>query len=101
MREVFTPSQAAEYLQISTETVYRLIRSKQLAAVQIGRTYRIPREDLETFLLSHSNRKLVREGLFRRLLEAAERNPGVNSDDVLEELEREDAERRAQARARA
>lgn len=36
----------------------------------------------------------VRRAVFARLLVIAERNPGVNSDDVLEELERMDAEER-------
>jgi excisionase family DNA binding protein len=98
MREVMTPEQVAEYLQLNTDTVYRLIRGKQLAASRIGRTYRIPKEDVETFLLSHSTRPQVREALIRRVSEIGERNaaryPTLTSDQVLEELEAYDAERR-------
>jgi excisionase family DNA binding protein len=101
MREMMTPEQVADYLQLNTDTVYRLIREQELAATRIGRTYRIPREDLEQFLIAHSSRPSVRAALFRRVMEIGERNPGVSSDDVLEELEAWDEEqkaRRAQAR---
>ena len=97
LRDVMTPEQVADYLQLDTETVYRLIRRKELAATKIGRSYRIPREDLDAFLLAHSTRPEVREALFARFMELAERNPGLNSDDVLEELERDDEERKRQA----
>ena len=94
MREVLTPEQVADYLQMNTDTIYRLIREQKLAATQIGRAYRIPKEDLEQFLRAHSSRPAVREALFRPLMEIAAQNPGVNSDDVLEELEQLDEERK-------
>src|SRR5262245_38855219 len=94
MREIMTPEQVAQYLQLNTDTVYRLIRQHKLAAARIGRTYRIPKEDLESFLKAHSNRSQVRRALFTRVLSIAERNPGVSSDDVLEELEALDEQRR-------
>src|SRR3954462_4588281 len=98
MREVMTPEQVADYLQLNTDTVYRLIRGHQLAASKIGRTYRIPKEDVETFLLSHSTRPQVREALIKRVAEIGERNaaryPTLTADQVLEELEASDAERR-------
>ena len=102
MHEVMTPEQVAAYLQLNTDTVYRLIRGHQLAASKIGRTYRIPKEDVDTFLLSHSTRPQVREALVRRVAEIGERvaarYPELTSDQVLEELEADDAARR---RARA
>ena len=94
MLDVLTPEQVADELQLSPATVYRLIRSRKLAATRIGRVYRIPREELDAFMLAHSTRPEVRRGLFDRVLAYAEReNPGVNSDELLEELEREDDER--------
>lgn len=103
MREIMTPEQVAEYLQLNTDTVYRLIRGKQLAASKIGRTCRIPKEDVETFLLSRSTRSLVRDALVKRVAEIGERNaaryPGLTSDQVLEELEADDAARRSRAKA--
>jgi len=98
MREAMTPEQVAEYLQLNTDTVYRLIRSHRLAASKIGRTYRIPKEDVDTFLLSQSTRPQVREALVRRVAEIGERvaarYPELTSDQVLEELEADDAARR-------
>src|SRR3954454_23658942 len=99
MREIMTPEQVADYLQLTTDTVYRLIRHNQLAASQIGRTYRIPKEDVENFLLAHSNRPQVREALFSRVMKIAEHNPTLDSDEVLEELE-VDRERRAKTHSR-
>jgi excisionase family DNA binding protein len=93
MREIMTPEQVAEYLQLNTDTVYRLIRQNQLAASQIGRTYRIPKEDLENFLLAHSSRPQVRRAIFDRAMSIAESNPRLDSDTVLEELEQLDVER--------
>ena len=40
----------------------------------------------------------ARERRFKRMFAIAERNPGLDGDALLEELEREDAERRAQSR---
>ena len=94
VREIMTPEQVAEFLQLDKETVYRLIRRRQLAATKIGRTYRIPRQDLDTFLIANSTRPEVRDALFARLDEIADRNADVNGDALLEELEREDDERK-------
>lgn len=98
MREIMTPEQVADYLQMNTDTVYRLIRERKLAATHIGRSYRIPKEDLEDFLVANSTRSAVRQGLFRRVMEIGERNRGLDSDDVLDELEREDEERKVPSR---
>jgi excisionase family DNA binding protein len=92
MREVLTPQQVADYLQLSTEAVYRLIRRKQLAASRIGRSYRIPRADLDSFLLANSTRRDVQEAIFARLEEVARRHPDADGDALLEELERADSE---------
>ena len=74
MREIMTPEQVAEYFQLNTDTVYRLIRGKQLVASKIGRAYRIPKENLETFLLARSTRRDVRDALVKRVAELGERN---------------------------
>ncbi len=87
-----TPKQMADYLQITTDTVYRLIRSRQLVASRIGRADRVRQGDVESFLLAHSSRAEVRAVAFRRVLSIAERNSDVSSDDILEELEALDHE---------
>jgi excisionase family DNA binding protein len=43
VRDVMTPEQAADYLQVNRETVYRYIREGRLVASMLGRAYRIPR----------------------------------------------------------
>ena len=48
--EVLTPDQAAAYLQVNRETVYRYIREGKLIASRLGRSYRIPRRNLELLL---------------------------------------------------
>ena len=48
--EIMTPEQAAAYLQVNRETIYRYIRQGRLRASRIGRTYRIPRHGIEHLL---------------------------------------------------
>ena len=50
MRELMTPPQVAEYLQLTPETVYRYIREGKLVASRLGRQYRVPRESVEMLL---------------------------------------------------
>ncbi len=98
MCAVMTPEQVAEHLQVSTDTVYRLIKDRQLAASQVGRQYRILREDLDKFLLVQNTRAEVREALFERHAEIGRRTlelyPDLTEDDVFKELEALDEERR-------
>ena len=46
IREVMTPEQAADYLQVNRETIYRYIREGKLVASKLGRTYRLPKRSL-------------------------------------------------------
>ena len=86
MREVLTPEEVADYLQLTKDTIYRLIREHRLAATRIGRSYRIPKEDLDTFILANSTRPIVRQRLFERVLEMGDRNQEVDGDVLLSEL---------------
>lgn len=54
-REIMTPQQVAEYLQLPPETVYRYIREGKLVASKLGRRYRVSRRNVELFLLATSN----------------------------------------------
>src|SRR3712207_194559 len=58
-RDILTPDQAAEYLQVDRETVYRYIRSGKLDASRLGRSYRIPRRNIELLLLATRTRPHV------------------------------------------
>lgn len=56
LRDIMTPEQAADYLQVNRETIYRYIRQGKLAASRLGRSYRIPRRSLEALLWATRNR---------------------------------------------
>src|SRR3954447_11105082 len=57
--DILTPEQAADYLQINRETVYRYIREGKLAASKLGRAYRIPRASLDLLLWATRTRSDV------------------------------------------
>lgn len=50
LREIMTPKQVADYLQLHPITIYRYISEGRLAAVKIGGRYRIRREAVERLL---------------------------------------------------
>jgi len=52
VRDILTPEQAADYLQVNRETVYRYIREGRLVASKLGRAYRIPRQSVDLLLWS-------------------------------------------------
>jgi excisionase family DNA binding protein len=56
VREIMTPEQAAAYLQVNKETIYRYIREGRLVASKLGRAYRIPRNSLDLLLWSTRTR---------------------------------------------
>jgi excisionase family DNA binding protein len=47
---IMTPKQAAEYLQVSRGTVYSYIRQGKLVASRLGRSYRVPKRNLDLVL---------------------------------------------------
>ena len=57
VREILTPGQAAEYLQVDTETIYRYIRQGKLVASKLGRTYRIPISSIDLLLWATRTRQ--------------------------------------------
>jgi excisionase family DNA binding protein len=59
-REILTPDQAADYLQVDRETIYRYIRAGKLDASKLGRSYRIPRSSIELLLLATRTRPYVK-----------------------------------------
>jgi len=50
-KDVLTSQEVAEYLQLAPDTVYRYIRQGKLVACKLGRQYRIPKENVQLFLL--------------------------------------------------
>jgi excisionase family DNA binding protein len=45
-----TVAEVAELMRVSTMTVYRLIKAGDLAAVRVGKSFRIKEEDIDRFL---------------------------------------------------
>ena len=45
-----TPAEVAEQLRVSSMTVYRLIKSGELRAARIGKSFRILPEDVDAYL---------------------------------------------------
>ncbi len=58
-REILTPQQVAEYLQLDEATIYRYIREGKLMASKLGRQYRIPRENVELLLMATATPRTV------------------------------------------
>lgn len=52
---LMTLKQAADYLQVSTETVKRYIYEERLTGVKLAREWRIRREDMNEFLDSRTH----------------------------------------------
>jgi excisionase family DNA binding protein len=50
LRDVMTPKQVAEYLQLHPMTIYRYINNGKIPAAKIGGRYRIKRETVEELL---------------------------------------------------
>ena len=47
---LLTVAEVADLFRVSSMTVYRLIRNGELAAVRVGRSYRVREEDLQAYL---------------------------------------------------
>ena len=54
--DILTPDQAAAYLQVNRETIYRYIREGKIIASRLGRAYRIPKGNLDLLLLATRTR---------------------------------------------
>jgi excisionase family DNA binding protein len=51
---LLTVGEVAEVMRVSNMTVYRLIKAGQLAAVRVGKNYRIRQRDVERYLADRS-----------------------------------------------
>jgi len=49
-RRFLTVAEVADLMRVSTMTVYRLIKAGDLAAVRVGRSYRIPDTEVDRYL---------------------------------------------------
>lgn len=90
MSDLYTPRQAAVLLGVSAASVCRLIRLDRLEARAIGRTYQISQAAIDRYLLENSDNPAVQRAIFARLDHVAQRNPTVDGDALLHELEADD-----------
>lgn len=51
-KDIFTVQEAAEYLTVSTKTVYKLIQNEELKSLKIGSRYKISAKDLSQYVES-------------------------------------------------
>lgn len=47
---LLTVGEVAQVMRVSNMTVYRLIKSGQLAAIRVGKNYRLRRTDVDRYL---------------------------------------------------
>jgi excisionase family DNA binding protein len=61
--ELFTIAQAAEYLKLSAKTVRKLITTRRLLAAKVGdRSWRIKKDDIETYFQANTNFSKIENG---------------------------------------
>ena len=51
---LLTVAEVADVLRVSNMTVYRLIKGGELAAIRVGKNYRIRQRDLDSYLAAGS-----------------------------------------------
>ena len=47
---LLTVNEVADLLRVSRMTVYRMIKDGEMAAVRVGRSYRLREDDVDTYL---------------------------------------------------
>jgi len=51
--ELLTPEEAAEWLRVTPDTIYRWLREGELPAIKLGRLYRIPKAEVLALVRRH------------------------------------------------
>ncbi|MDD5747620.1 MAG: helix-turn-helix domain-containing protein [Actinomycetota bacterium] len=49
-KKLLTVNEVAQILRVSNMTVYRLVKSKQIPAIKVGKNYRIKESDVDDYL---------------------------------------------------
>jgi excisionase family DNA binding protein len=57
MDELFSVSQAAQYLKICEKTLRRLIKSRKILASKVANKWRLKKTDIDIYLKSNANGK--------------------------------------------
>jgi excisionase family DNA binding protein len=53
--QFLTVAEVAALMRVSTMTVYRLIKAGDMAAVRVGKSYRVREDDVDRYLASRYN----------------------------------------------
>jgi len=54
-RKILTVADVADFLRVHPQTVYRLLKTRQLPAFRIGSDWRFSRDDVESWMQGHSD----------------------------------------------
>lgn len=81
--ETLTPEEAARYLRVNPQTLYRLLRSGRLPGVKVGRQWRIRKATLEAYLDGGAGPGHARTGRSPGHGRATPANRGVGPDTRL------------------
>lgn len=63
MEKIYSCEEVANHFRVKTETVWGWIREKRIAAIQVGRGYRIPESALIAFEKANSTMAVEKEGI--------------------------------------
>ena len=56
-KNYYSLEEVADMLGVNYQLIYRLVRSGEIPAIQLGRVYRVQKDDLQDYLESCKNRK--------------------------------------------
>lgn len=73
--EWLSSAKAAEYLGVTSRTLYRLIDGGDLRAYRVGRVIRLRREDVEAYVAAAQ----IEPGSLRHLYPSTDDGPGVSA----------------------
>ncbi len=96
--DILTLEQAAQFLQVSTRTIQRMVKDGRLPGRQVGSQWRFDREQLRAWVRGEHDAELAAAAQ-RELIERERARLGVDMPETLIELQQE-AVRRHAARSR-
>lgn len=59
MSDILTLKETAEYLRVSGQTVYNMIKDRRIKAYKVGREWRFFRSDIMAYLESTSRNRIL------------------------------------------
>jgi len=94
--EIMTMEQAAEFLQVSTRTIHRMVSQGKMPGRQVGSQWRFEREQLHQWIRGEWPQRGPEESTTQReLIEKEARRLGVDIPETLVDLQQAARERRS------